>query len=147
MNLKPAKRLVSHIRHCFISLLDGRTYFSKRDINYWIALKNGSPRYWDYPVITPSVLSDSEELGITISDEIQKLSGLEKFVSFLQIVEKPLCDILRKAKAEEEVVQIEDYFRPELYLNSLVHDLPAAIKLIDGTKLPGISLYPLPRRT
>ena len=140
-NLKAAQRLVSHIRQCFISLLDGRTYFSKRDINYWIALKNDSPQYWDYPVITPSVLSDCKELGINIHDEIIGLSGLKKFVSFLQIVEKPLCDILRKAKVEEGVVKTEEHFRPELYLNTLVHDLPAAIKLIDGKHLPGISFY------
>ncbi len=136
-----AKLLVTHIRQCFLCLLDGRTTRSKEKIDFWLAKFSNSSKYWHYPVVTASVLRHCLNIGIKVDDRIQELSGVHQLSAFLKAVEKPLRDILLGTIADDCSVYIHEEIEPAYYTDSAFERIPEIFKLLQTKPLPGISFF------
>lgn len=140
IELDAAKRLVVHIRQCFLCLFDGLSVQPRKSMHYWLSLLSHSPMYWDYPIITEPVLNDCYTLEIDIS-RIKKKVGVYKLIALLNSIEEPLKNILNTTVANDCKIKINTNFQRSLYTSPKVNKLQSIFITLQKESLPGLSLY------
>lgn len=135
------RRLVRHIRRCCGAFADGYFIRSQKTSLFCPSWISPDAKYWDHPIITPSVLKDYKALRIDIDADILHLSGVEQLHAFLNNIEKPLIQLLNGQPGIRGETIIKDDFDKISHPQSPITLLSAIFRPLQEARLPGISLY------
>ena len=148
-----ATALTSHIRRCLTALLNGVVRTSKRKPTYWLSHMSAAADFWKYPVLTQKVLDICSDLGIkevegiidrretSLSGNVGRPVGVERFSAFLRILEEPLMEILSGMPARNTELALSKLLNPDEYSATQVKGLPKLYGPVQSQNLPGLSLF------
>lgn len=137
-SVETCMRILNHLRTCCSMLCEGRAVRHRKSVRYWRSVLKVSSRFWDWPIVCPSVRRDCAEMGIRIPESIDRMNGVRQLVAFFETVYQPVKDRLLNIPAENLQVRVAPRSGCPLHSEGRfkgLHDALAPVKELRGEDL------------